>query len=128
MPRLLVNENFPAPATRLLCDRGVDVVSVQEIMAGGSDEAVLRIAVDQGRWLVTYDRDYGELVYSRDCAAPPAILYLRQEPYPPARAAELLLTLPAEPASTEGHFVVIAESTVRRSALPQTGSRRRPIP
>jgi len=119
MPRLLVNENFPAPATKVLRDRGVDVLSVQESMPGAHDGEILRCAVEQGRWLVTYDRDYGELVFARDAAAPPAIIYLRQEPYPPTRPAELLLALLAEPSSAEGHFVVVSEGAVRRRALPQ---------
>jgi predicted nuclease of predicted toxin-antitoxin system len=98
------------------------VVSVQEIMAGAHDEVVLRYALEERRWLVTFDRDYGELVYSRDCTAPPAIVYLRQEPYPPTRPAELVLALLAEPASAEGHFVVVSASSIRRRALPKPGA------
>ncbi len=118
-PALIVNENFPAPAVRVLRDNGVDVLSVQETMPGASDEAVLAKATETGRWLVTFDRDYGELVFSRQCAPPPAILYLRQEPMPPTRPAAWVLELLAEPTLAEGHLVVIGERAIRRRPLPK---------
>ena len=79
-PALIVNENFPAPAIRLLRANGVDVLAVQETMPAAPDEAVLAKAGETGRRLVTFDRDYGKLVFPRQCAPPRAILYLRQEP------------------------------------------------
>ncbi len=116
--RLLVNENFPVPALRMLRERGLDVMAIIETMPAASDEAVLAVAREQGRWLVTFDRDYGELVFSRQLPSPPAIVYLRQEPYPPIRPAAILLDLVADPASAEGYFVVVGAQTVRRRRLP----------
>jgi predicted nuclease of predicted toxin-antitoxin system len=88
-------------------------------MRGGDDAEILRCAVEQSRWLITFDRDYGELVFARNRASPPAIVYLRQEPYPPTRPAELVLALLADPSSADGHFVVVSERSVRRRALPR---------
>lgn len=121
-PVLIVNENFPVPALRVLRAHGVDVLSVQEEMPGASDETVLIKACETGRWLVTFDRDYGELVFSRQCKPPPAILYLRQEPYPATRPAEWILDLLAEPSLAEGYLVVIGEKATRRRLLPQAQS------
>lgn len=118
-PALLVNENFPVPSVRALRADGIDVLSVQESMPGAPDDAVLAKAVETGRWLVTFDRDYGELVFSLRCASPRAILYLRQEPVPPTRPAERVLELLAQPELAEGHLVVIGERTVRRRPLPR---------
>lgn len=103
-PALIVNENFPVPALRKLSEEGVDVLSVQEIMPGASDEAILRKSCDTSRWLVTFDRDYGELVYSRRCPAPPAILYLRQEPCPTDKPAAWVLALLEDPAQAIGQL------------------------
>jgi predicted nuclease of predicted toxin-antitoxin system len=119
-PTLLVNENFPAPALRVLREAGVDVLSVREIMAGASDQAVLDKARDTGRWLVTFDRDYGELVFRRGLAPPPAILFLRQEPIPPSGVAQAVLELVGNPDLADGHFVVIEGRTIRRRPLPKT--------
>ena len=59
-PLLLVNENFPAPALKHLRAAGFDVVAVTEEMPGATDRVVLERARELGRWLVTFDRDYGE--------------------------------------------------------------------
>lgn len=117
-PALIVNENFPVPALLKLREWGVDVMSVQEDMPGASDETILMRACETGRWLVTFDRDYGELVYSRACPSPPAILYIRQEPYPADQPAEWILNLLDNPADATGYMVVIGEQTIRRRPLP----------
>lgn len=88
-------------------------------MPGATDEAVLDTAVKTGRWLVTFDRDYGELVFSRQCLSPVSILYLRQEPMPPTKPAEWVMELLSEPEIAAGHLVVIGENTVRRRPLPK---------
>lgn len=121
-PALIVNENFPVPALLKLRERGVDVMSVQEDMPGASDETILMRVCETGRWLVTFDRNYGELVYSRACPSPPAILYIRQEPYPADRPAEWILNLLDNPADATGHMVVIGEQTIRRRPLPNRSS------
>lgn len=116
-PALIVNENVPAPSVVLLRSRGVDVLSVRETMPGASDEQVLATASASGRWLVTFDRDYGELVFSKGHPAPPAIIYLRQEPVPATRPAERLLELFADPDLIRGHLAVVAERTIRLRRL-----------
>lgn len=118
-PALIANENFPEPALQALRKHGVDVVSVRESMPGASDAAVLAKARDTGRWLVTFDRDYGELVFARAHAPPPAIVYLRQEPIPPAKPAEWVLELLARPETALGYLVVVGERSVRRRPLPK---------
>ena len=87
-------------------------------MPGASDEKVLACAVAEARWLVTYDRDYGELIFSRGLAPPPAVLLMRQEPYPPIRPAEILLSILQEPSLADGFFLSIGGKSVRRRPLP----------
>ncbi|HYN78236.1 MAG TPA: DUF5615 family PIN-like protein [Lamprocystis sp. (in: g-proteobacteria)] len=117
-PRLLVNENFPLPALRVLRDQGVDVLAVVETCPGVPDEQVLALACAESRWLVTYDRDYGELIYALRLAAPPAVIYLRQEPYPPDRPARIVMDLMTDPSRVEGFFLVVSERSIRRRRLP----------
>jgi predicted nuclease of predicted toxin-antitoxin system len=62
---LLTNENFPFPALRKLRAAGVDVVSVTEIMPAASDDQVMEYARKERRWIVTFDRDYGEFVFKK---------------------------------------------------------------
>lgn len=116
--RLLTNENFPRPALLVLRAAAVDVESVAEQMPGASDRAVLEHAVQDGRWIVTFDRDYGELVFARKVAAPPAIVFLRQGAYPPTWPAQAVLAAMAQANFVQGHLVVISDRAMRRRPLP----------
>lgn len=116
--RLLANENFPRPALLALRTAGVDVESVADIMPGASDTRVLAHAAQSGRWIVTFDRDYGELVFARKVTPPPAIVYLRQGSYAPQWPAEAVLSVLAQPAFAAGHLVVVDGRSLRRRPLP----------
>lgn len=115
---MLANENFPAASIRLLREHGVDVLAIGESCPGARDPQVLDLACAQQRWLLTYDRDYGELVFRRKLPAPPAILYFRQEPYPATRAAVLTLPLLERAREIEGFLVVVGEKSLRMHELP----------
>ena len=115
---LLANENFPVPALRKLRAAGVDVVAVVEAMPTAKDIEVLEFARASGRWIVTFDRDYGELVFKRGVPPPPAIVYLRQEPYPADRPADIVLALLSNPSLAEGHMLVVSERGIRRRRMP----------
>ena len=118
--RLLANENFPRAALLALRAAGADVEAVSELMPSASDTDVLAYAAANGLWLVTFDRDYRELIFARKAPAPPAILYLRQGPYPPAWPAEAVLGALERADFVAGHLVVIAGQSVRRRPLPST--------
>lgn len=116
--KLLVNENFPRPALAALHAAGIDVEAVADTMAAASDRQVLARAAGEARWLVTFDRDYGELVFARKAPTPPAILYLRQGAYAPSWPAEAVLAAVGRADFVLGHLVVASGSTLRRRALP----------
>lgn len=116
---LLANENFPAPAIRKLRAAGIDVVAVREAMPSASDKEVMEYARREQRWIVTFDRDYGDLVFREGLLPPPAILFFRQEPYPPDRPADLVLAMLSEPQQAEGCMVVISERNIRRKRFPE---------
>jgi predicted nuclease of predicted toxin-antitoxin system len=115
---LLANENFPAPAIRKLRAAGIDVVAVREAMPAVCDKEVMAFARREQRWIVTFDRDYGDLVFREGLLPPPAILFFRQEPYPPDRPADLVLAMLSEPQQATGCMVVISEQNVRRKRFP----------
>lgn len=118
--RLLANENWPRPALLALRAGGVDVEAVTEIMPGASDVNVLRHAAFACRWLLTFDRDYGELVFVRAAPPPPAIVFLRQEAFLPEWPAQVVMDLLARKDWVHGHLVVVSGRAVRRRPLPST--------
>ena len=117
MPLLLVNENFPAPATQVLRAAGIDVKSVSDTAAGIADEQVLAMACDEQRWLITFDQDYGELLFARRLPAPPAVVLVREPHYLPAEPASWLLPLLADPHEIEGYFCVLRRNGLRKRPL-----------
>ncbi|CRI64002.1 conserved hypothetical protein [Thiocapsa sp. KS1] len=122
-PRWLLNENFPEPSVARLRSRGWDVVAVGEISPAASDPDVMVRACQEGRWLATFDRDYGELVFKRQLPAPPVVILLRVPSYRPEEPAEWLESLHRDGAFIPGHFHIFDGRTVRRRLLsPNSGN------
>ena len=63
MAKLLANENIPMRVVQQLQDRGYDVVSVLEKEVGMSDDSVITVAQNEGRIVLTFDKDFGEKVF-----------------------------------------------------------------
>jgi len=118
-PRLLANENFPAPSVAWLRQAGYDVFSIAESGKGLTDHEILDIATAEQRWVLTFDRDYGELIYAKNFSVPPAILFLRLTSYRPDSPGKLIADLLEESASFVGQFVVIRDDSLRKRPLPQ---------
>lgn len=118
-PLLLANENFPMPSVVLLREAGYNVLAVSDASKGITDSEVLSLAVAEGRWIVTFDRDYGELIFAKDSLVPSALLYFRLRSYRPEEPGYQLLELLREPSALAGQFVVIEEDSLRRRPLPQ---------
>lgn len=120
--KLLANENIPASSVKLLREQGYDVFSVAESCRGASDEQVLKLAHSQQRIVVTFDADYGELVFLRKFPPPAAILFLRFVPASPLEPAIMALkVLKEEPAILEKQFIVVERATVRaRPLVPES--------
>jgi predicted nuclease of predicted toxin-antitoxin system len=97
---------------------GVRVVSVAESVPGASDKTVLAYAVTHGLWVLAFDRDCGELVFAREAAPPPAIVYVRQGPQPAEAFGADVLAVLEDPTFALGHLVVLSGRRLRRRALP----------
>jgi predicted nuclease of predicted toxin-antitoxin system len=81
--RFLADENFPLDSVRLLRSRGHDALAAAESLSGSRDEQILALAARDGRVLLTFDRDYGELIYRRGLPVPPVDPpKIRQRPLP----------------------------------------------
>ena len=108
---LLADENFPLSVVDKLAAAGFDVLSVARLSPGISDLAVLDLACRTGRRLLTFDADFGDLVFFRSATAPPAILYFRLHPIVPDEV--LAATLRALPETPDGHIAVVTRDNTR---------------
>lgn len=118
--RLLANENIPLATIRKLRELGHDVFAIRERNAGISDQDVLELAHNEQRILITFDSDYGELIYVRHLPCPAAVVYLRFAPAHPEEAAERLIQLIGAENTLEGCFIVLDREGYRRRSLPET--------
>jgi hypothetical protein len=79
--KLLADENFPLPVIRSLIEAGYDVLSIAKVSPGINDRSVLSLARETGRSLLTFDVDFGDLVFSHGAEPPTAYSYFV---FPPA--------------------------------------------
>jgi predicted nuclease of predicted toxin-antitoxin system len=67
--RLCANENVPGDCVMALRANGHDVLWIWEAARGSGDAAILAKAQSESRLLITFDKDFGELVFRRGAAA-----------------------------------------------------------
>lgn len=79
--RFLADESCDFSVVRALRAAGHDVVAVAELSPRAEDQMVIDLAVDEGRMLLTEDKDFGQFVHANRRATG-AVLFLRF----PARA------------------------------------------
>jgi predicted nuclease of predicted toxin-antitoxin system len=117
--RFLANENFPLPSVRLLREEGYDVASITEDSPGIEDIEVLARAVDEQRVILTFDSDYGELIYRLRLPSPTGVIFLRFRPHTPEEPATVLLNLlQIGELQFEERFTVVDSSSIRQRPLP----------
>lgn len=119
--RLLFDENFPGPVIDALIADGHDVVAVARASPGLVDRDVLSRARQEGRWLLTFDADFGDLIFLHGQPAPPAVLLFRLHPIIVAEV--LLATRRTLAEMTTGGFAVIGRETTRLRAFRETTPR-----
>jgi predicted nuclease of predicted toxin-antitoxin system len=116
--RLLADENIPLASVALLRNNGYDVLAISEHAPGIADVDILRLAREQDRVLVTFDRDFGELVYRDLAPVPPAIIYLRLPPSTPEEPGRTIAALLADgEVQIAGRFSVVTPDGIRQRAL-----------
>jgi hypothetical protein len=126
LPALLADENVPSGTVAALRAIGFDVLAVGEAHPAISDRAVLALARESGRWLITFDRDYGELIFKHGEPPPVGILFLRQRPHPaPALAGWIRSALAGDLQRDRlrGHLAVLDGRGVRLRPFPQARAR-----
>ena len=113
--RILANENMPLASVRLLRDAGFDVKAVGIDMPGITDRDVLKIAAAEQRAIVTFDRDYGELIFRHGHRPPCGVIYLRLRRFRPEDPGRYLVGLLTSTTIDFSHaLTVIDEDTIRQ--------------
>lgn len=118
--RILANENMPADAVDLLRVCGHDVCWVRSDQPGASDEDLLERARTDGRLLVTFDKDFGGLVFQQGQRASCGVVLFRITCPTSAEPAVVIAGVLEGRDDWRGHFSVVDRRQTRMVPLPPT--------
>lgn len=115
--RFLANENLPRAAVEGLRAAGHDVAWIRTEAPGATDEQVLVRSRDEGRVLITLDKDFGELVMRRGLGASQGVVLLRLPLASPDHFAARAVAALTARNDWASHFSVIEDDRVRMRPL-----------
>lgn len=118
MAKFLANENVPSAAVEAARQAGVDIAWVREISPGISDDAVMALSQTEGRVLLTFDKDFGEMAFDQGKTATAGVILLRPRLRSPEHLAQFTVALLSQPIDWEGNFSVAQEGRLRVVPLP----------
>jgi predicted nuclease of predicted toxin-antitoxin system len=116
--RLCANENLPETCVIALRQSGHDVLWIREAAPGSSDTAVLSRAQAEERLLITFDKDFGDLVFHRGLSASQGIVLFRIPQPSAALVTQRVVAILASRADWHGQYSVVEEHSIRMRPLP----------
>lgn len=120
--RLCANENLPGDCIAALRAAGHDVLWIREIMPGAPDDAVLARALAEQRVLLTFDKDFGDLVFHRGHNASCGIVLFRIATPSAAIVATAVVRALGQRDDWRGQFSIVEEQTIRMRPLKSRGT------
>jgi predicted nuclease of predicted toxin-antitoxin system len=88
---------------------------------GTDDDAILRTARDEQRVIITFDRDFGELVYHHHEQAPGIVFLRLQPPSPAGLLADFRRIWPRVSSAALGNFIVATHNKIRTRPIVELG-------
>jgi predicted nuclease of predicted toxin-antitoxin system len=101
----------------MLRGRGHDVVAVREWRPGAEDRAVLQQAQADGRVLLTFDKDFGELAFRHGLPAASGVILFRLSGRNPAEDNARALAAIESRDDWAGRFAVVTDRWIRMRPL-----------
>jgi predicted nuclease of predicted toxin-antitoxin system len=118
--RLLADENVHGLVIRRLREAGLEVEAVAEQNPGATDREILERPDIETLILITYDSDFGELIFKHRMPAPAAVIYSRLGRAEPRFVADEIIQLIRQPINTATFNVITKEGVRTRPLLPGT--------
>jgi predicted nuclease of predicted toxin-antitoxin system len=115
--RFLADENFPASAVRALRRNGLIVEWALEFGPATTDDKLLARAIETGAVILTFDKDFGELVWRMKPRNGFDVLLFRMPMPGAAEAGEALARVVQSRADWAGHFSVLEPGRLRMRAF-----------
>ena len=113
--KLLANENFPLKSIRFLQSKGFDIIGIGIDFSGYTDDEVMKLAIREKRIILTFDRDYGELIFKYNYRPEKGVIYLRLSNYAPDEPGKIIHNLlKKEKIITESFLTVFNGTSLRQ--------------
>ena len=123
--RFLADESCDAAIVRALRDAGHDVTAVAGALRGADDRTVLDAALQEGRLVLTEDKDFGELVFAAGALAVGVLLLRHSSSARSHLSRKVVAFVHERQTELPGSFVVITPGRTRVRRLP--GRRGQPV-
>jgi predicted nuclease of predicted toxin-antitoxin system len=108
----------PGIAIEAALRAGVDITWVRNISPGISDDAVLALSQAEGRVLLTFDKDFGEMAFEQGRTATPGVILLRPRLRSPEQVSQFTVALLSQSIDWAGNFCVAQEGRLRVVPMP----------
>ncbi|MCX6198680.1 MAG: DUF5615 family PIN-like protein [Bacteroidetes bacterium] len=116
--KFLANENFPTTSIRKMREENFIVESVSEVMASVSDKIVLAHAAVNKQIILTFDKDYGHLIFKEKIPAPQGVLFFRFNPANPEEPFDIFKHFfVTHKTEITGWFIVVERDVIRKRKL-----------
>jgi predicted nuclease of predicted toxin-antitoxin system len=113
----IANENFPFPSSQILLDAGHQIYLIAKECPGITDLQVIEKAQELNALILTFDKDYGEIIFRHKIINPPAVIFFRHKGDSPNFAGETLLKLlTSNKLICNDRFTVIEETGIRQKS------------
>jgi predicted nuclease of predicted toxin-antitoxin system len=113
--KFLANENVPISSVKALKIRGFDITAIGMDNPSISDEQVMNIAIEEMRTIITYDSDYGELIFKHGYKPKAGVIFIRNQPSDPLETAKIIEKLISyENVTFEGALTVVDSNSIRQ--------------
>ncbi len=111
--KILADENIEREFIEALRENGFNVVSVRENHVGIADDEILQIAENENAVILTYDTDFGELVFRYSLKSRGVILLRLGGLSLAEKIDKTILSIREHEAELENAFTVVSENLVR---------------
>lgn len=102
----------------MMRDKGLDILSVYESYRGISDESIMDISENENRIILTFDKDYGELIFHFRKPFTSGIVFFRLIPKNNKELASILLDIIRDKKiELSGKFTIVERDKIHQKLL-----------
>ena len=114
--KLLADENFPITSFRILFESGFDIKHIAFEMPSVADTDVTDFAISENRIILTFDSDYGTLIFKFGYR-PLGVVYFRLQNITADEPAYVVMNLLKEKYQFEHMHTVVENDKIRQRRI-----------